>query len=99
MRPLLLRLAILLVPTIISIVLSAEWLHISGDLSTLFPAKGEAAALGRYTRAFGGGDVGLVLVRGDDADEVAAASRDLASALEKAPSVTSVIDRAPIPKV
>jgi hypothetical protein len=97
-RALLVRIAILLVPTIVSIVLSASLLHISGDLSTLFPAKGEAAALGRYTRAFGGGDVALVLVRGDDPDEVAAATHDLAATLAKASSVTSVIDHAPIPK-
>ncbi len=97
-RALLVRIAILLVPTILSIVASAEWLRISGDLSTLFPAKGEAAALGRYSRVFGGGDVGLVLLRGDDADEVAAAAHDMTDALSKAPSVTSVIDRAPIPK-
>jgi len=99
MRPLLVRLAILLVPTILSVVASAEWLRISGDLSTLFPAQGEAAALGRYTRAFGGGDVALVLLRGDDADEVAAAARDVATELARRPSVTRVIDRAPIPKV
>ncbi len=63
----------------------------------MFPAEGDAAALGRYTRVFGGGDVALVLLRGKDADEVAAASHDLDEALAKAPSVAQVIDRAPLP--
>ncbi len=98
MNRLLVRLAVLLVPTIIAIALSAAKLRISSDLSTLFPSQGEAAALGRYTRAFGGGDLGLVLVRGKDADEVAAATHELADALAKAPSVANVIDRAPLPE-
>ena len=97
-RALLLRIAILLVPTIAAIVLSATRLHISSDLSTLFPAEGDAAMLGRYTRAFGGGDVALVLVRGTDSDAVAAATKELDALLAKAPSVESVLDRAPLPQ-
>ncbi|HEY2368122.1 MAG TPA: MMPL family transporter, partial [Polyangiaceae bacterium] len=97
-RALLLRIAILLVPTIAAVALSATRLRISSDLSTLFPAEGDAAMLGRYTRAFGGGDVALVLVRGSDADAVAAATKDLDDALAKAPSVDSVMDRAPLPQ-
>jgi len=97
-RALLIRIAILLVPTIAAVVLSATRLRISSDLSTLFPAEGDAAMLGRYTRAFGGGDVALVLVSGSDADAVAAATKDLDDALAKAPSVESVMDRAPLPQ-
>ncbi len=97
-KPLLARLALLLVPTLVAVVLSSTRLRISSDLSTLFPSEGEAAALGRYTRAFGGGDVGLVLVRGDDPSEVAAASHEVKDALAHAPSVVSVLDRAPLPK-
>ncbi len=96
-RGLVLRVALLAIPTLVAIVLSVTRLSISSDLTTLFPSQGEAAALGRYTRAFGGGDVGLVLVRGSNADEVAAATRELADALAHAASVESVIDRAPVP--
>lgn len=96
-RSLLVRIVVLIVPTIVAVVLSATRLSISSDLTTLFPSQGEAAALGRYTRAFGGGDVGLVLVRGTDPDEVAAASNELADGLARTPSVVSVIDRAPLP--
>jgi predicted RND superfamily exporter protein len=96
-KPLLVRLALLMVPTLLAIALSATRLRISSDLSTLFPSKGDAAALGRYTRAFGGGDVGLILLRGDDPPEVAAAAHELKRELKHAPSVVSVLDRAPLP--
>jgi len=97
MRSLLLRLLVILVPTVLAVVLSATRLRISSDLSTLFPSKGEASALGRYTRAFGGGDVGLVLLRGQDPSEVAAAAHDLAEEMRRAPSVTDVLEKAPRP--
>ncbi|HSQ66156.1 MAG TPA: MMPL family transporter [Polyangiaceae bacterium] len=96
-RALLRRLLWIMVPTLLSVLLSATRLHISSDLSTLFPSKGEAAALGRYTRAFGGGDVGLLLLRGQDPGEVAAASHDLADEMRRKPSVTDVLEKAPRP--
>src|SRR5207237_7094898 len=40
----------------------------------------------------------LVLVRGSDADAVAGAARDLDETLAKAPSIASVMDRAPLPQ-
>jgi uncharacterized protein len=91
------RLVVIAIPTLIALVLSWTRLSISSDLSTLFPSHGEAAALARYTRAFGGGDVALALVRGQDPDEVAAATHALADALSHAPSVTGVVDRAELP--
>lgn len=90
------RIVLVVVPTLVSLVLMGH-LKLSGDLSALFPTQGSAAMLGRVSRAFGGGDTGMFLVRGDDPAAVAAATDDLAAALAKAPSVTAVIDHAPLP--
>ncbi|HEY8041539.1 MAG TPA: MMPL family transporter [Polyangiaceae bacterium] len=72
-------------------------LRVSSDLSTLFPSSGDAGALGRWTRAFGGGDLAVVLVRGERAEDVAAASAVVADSLRHAASIARVLDRAPSP--
>ncbi len=90
------RILLVVLPTIVSLVLMGH-LRFSGDLSSLFPTQGSAAMLGRVTRAFGGGDTGMFLVRGDDPTEVDNASRDLAAHLRTLPSVLDVIDHAPTP--
>ncbi|HEY2512619.1 MAG TPA: hypothetical protein VGI39_17250, partial [Polyangiaceae bacterium] len=73
--------------------LSATRLSLSGDLTSLFPDKGQAAALGRFTHAFGGGDVATVLVRGDDPDAVKDAAEEIAEGLRGKPSVERVATR------
>ena len=50
-------------------------LHLEPNVASLLPDRGEAAALRRYVRGFGGGDLGVVMVKGDDADENAARRR------------------------
>jgi predicted RND superfamily exporter protein len=75
--------------------LTAVRLRVTGDLSTLFPESGDAAALGRFTRAFGGRDPAVLLVRGPNADDVTQVAAGVAEALRRAPSVARVIDRAP----
>lgn len=80
--------------SLLSVWLSTK-LTISSDLSALFPDRGAASTLSRVARVFGGGDLALALVEGDDPAEVEAATRDLARALEKEPAVTAVIQRAP----
>jgi predicted RND superfamily exporter protein len=94
----LIRVAILAL-TAVTLWLSVARLRISSDLSLLFPSQKEAAALARFTRIFGGGDLGVVLLRGLDEGEVLAASKDLASALRDKPSVVRVLDRAPSPEL
>jgi len=84
--------------TVVAALLTTR-LHISGDLSALFPSQGEAAALGRFQRAFGGGDVAIALVRGDDAAEVTLAARELATSLRTKGSVESLLDGAPKPSL
>ncbi|MGH7271791.1 MAG: MMPL family transporter, partial [Polyangiaceae bacterium] len=85
----------LVIATIASAWLTAVRLRVTTDLSTLLPDSGEAGALARWTRAFGGSDPGLVLVRGGNPADVARAAAAVAEALKRAPSVVRVIDRAP----
>jgi predicted RND superfamily exporter protein len=91
-----LRIAIV-VATVACAWLTAYRLRISTDVSALLPASGDAAALAAWTRAFGGGDPALVLVRGDRPEEVASAADALVEALRRAPSIVRVIDRVPRP--
>ncbi|HEX3771844.1 MAG TPA: MMPL family transporter [Polyangiaceae bacterium] len=85
----------LVVTTVVSFWLTASKLHLSTDLSTLFPESGDAGALVRWTRAFGGRDPALVLVRGDAPADVAKVAAGIAEALRHAPSVDSVITGIP----
>ena len=77
--------------------LTSYRLRVSTDVSALLPASGDAAALAAWTRAFGGGDPALVLVRGERPDDVASATGALVEALGHAPSIVRVIDRVPRP--
>ena len=92
------RWILVILVTVVAALLTTR-LHISGDLSALFPSQGEAAALGRFQRAFGGGDVAIALVRGDDAAEVTAAAAELTASLRAKGSVESVLDGAPKPSL
>jgi predicted exporter len=79
--------------------LTVARLQISSDLSLLFPSQREAAALARFARVFGGGDLGVILLRGQDADQVLLAARAMIAELRGKPSVVSVLDRAPAPEL
>ena len=59
-----LRLAVVVL-TVACAWLTYAKLRITSDLSTLFPATGDAAALSRWTHAFGARDPAVILVRGD----------------------------------
>jgi predicted RND superfamily exporter protein len=87
------RLATVLV-TIVSLWLASR-LELSKDLTTLFPHTREADALALVTRAFGGGDVALVLVRGDDPARVERAAEVVSEELRSCPSVADVVTSAP----
>ena len=83
-----------IVLTIVSIILAFR-LELSKDLTGLFPRTKEASTLARVTRALGGGDVALVLVRGDSPDEVDRAADEAAEGLKKASSVAQVLTGPP----
>jgi predicted RND superfamily exporter protein len=76
-------------------------LRMSGRLASLFPDDPAARALGRYVDAFGGGDVTILLVRGDDPAEVHATADELAARVTGRPGIkgamTSVAPPAPDP--
>src|SRR5205085_1840899 len=80
--------------TIVSLILAFR-LELSKDLTGLFPHTKEATTLARVTHALGGGDVALVLVRGDTPAEVEAAADEAADALKKASSVAQVLTGPP----
>jgi predicted exporter len=82
---------LLVVVTIVSAWLTSARLHLSSDLSTLFPESGDAGALVRWNRAFGGRDPALVLVHGDLPDDVAGAADAIAESLRHEASIERVI--------
>jgi predicted RND superfamily exporter protein len=88
---------VVVVLTVASLLLASR-LDLSKDLTTLFPRTPEADVLARVTRVFGGGDVAMVLVRGDDPAGVERSANALAEELERAPSVRSVLTRSPSPR-
>lgn len=75
--------------------LTSAKLRVTSDLSTLFPATGDAAALSRWTHAFGGRDPAVILVRGGDPEDVATVAEGIARELRTASSIARVVDRAP----
>jgi uncharacterized protein len=97
--PIWLARAALVLVTGVTLWLSVARLRISSDLSLLFPSQREAAALARFARVFGGGDLALVLLRGESADEVAVASEAMLAELRDKPSVVRVLDRVPSPEL
>lgn len=70
-------------------------LSLSKDLTTLFPHTREADKLAEVTRAFGGGDLALVLVRGDDAAAVKQASDRAADELRHTDAIAAVHTEVP----
>jgi predicted exporter len=88
------RLALVAV-TAASLWLTVSRLRLSTDLSTLFPESGDAGALVRWTRAFGGRDPTLILVRGPVAADVERAAADIGESLRHAPSIDSVLAGVP----
>lgn len=86
--------------TLVAIVMVTR-LKLSTDLTELFPHTAEAEMLARITRVFGGGDVGLVLVRGQQGAtpaDVEQAAKEATDALRKCSSIAQVMDEAPAPK-
>lgn len=84
--------------TLLSFWFTAHDLHLSSDLTDLFPRGGSALMLTRFLKAFGGGDVAVVLVRGDDPHEVDDAAREVAAQLRDKGTVRRVLGEAPLPR-
>jgi predicted RND superfamily exporter protein len=82
---------VLVLVTVASAWLTADRLHLSSDLSTLFPESGDAGALVRWNHAFGGRDPALILVRGPAPEDVERVADSIAEALRHEPAIERVI--------
>ncbi|MEM9696044.1 MAG: MMPL family transporter, partial [Myxococcota bacterium] len=69
----------LVAATLVAVYLVGFSLRFDANVSALLPARGEAAALRQYLRAFGGSDLSLVLIEGEG---LGSAGAELAAALE-----------------
>ena len=78
--------------TVLSVAAVALGLRLSPDVSALLPDSGEGASLRRYARAFGGGDLAMVLVRGDDPERVRAGAQAVTRELSACPQVIAALD-------
>jgi len=68
-------------------------LRLDPNVSSLLPDQGEAAALRRYVRGFGGGDLAVVLVKGPDREENARVASEIEAELGKKASVARAAHR------
>lgn len=68
-------------------------LRLEPNVASLLPERGESAALRRYVRGFGGGDLAVVMVKSPDPDESAAVAAEVAAELGKKASVARAADR------
>lgn len=88
----------LVLVTIAAVLAVTFGLRLEPNVASLLPERGEAAALRRYLRGFGGGDLAVIMVKGEDPDENAAATAAIAATLSASPSVKRVAARAEIPR-
>jgi hypothetical protein len=83
----------LLIITVLSFAAVTMRLHLEPNVASLLPERGDAAALRRYVRGFGGGDLAVVMVKGEDSDENAVVADFIAAELAKKPAVKRVASR------
>jgi uncharacterized protein len=85
---------LLVIATLGSVLAVTLGLHLEPNVASLLPDRGEAAALRRYVRGFGGGDLAVVMVKGPDPEENGAVARALTEGLAARPSVKRAADHA-----
>lgn len=85
---------LVLIVTVGSALAVSLGLHLEPNVASLLPDRGEAAALGRYVRAFGGGDLAVVMVKGPDPEENARVAHAVTEGLASRPSVKRAADHA-----
>ncbi|NUO51201.1 MAG: MMPL family transporter [Polyangiaceae bacterium] len=78
---------LVVVVTAIAGLLIATRVRLNPDVVALLPSRGDAAALGRYIRGFGGGGVSVLLIEGPDPEENAAIALKTADALRNDPTI------------
>jgi predicted RND superfamily exporter protein len=92
-RPRLLAYATLIVLSIAAFIAITLRLRLDPNVSALLPDSGNAAAMKRYVRGFGGGDLGVVMVQADRPEEAAKLAAQVAEELRARPSVEQAADR------
>lgn len=92
-RPRLLAYAALIVLSIAAFIAITLRLRLDPNVSALLPDSGNAAAMKRYVRGFGGGDLGVVMIQGDSPEDNARIAAKLAEDLRARPSVEQAADR------
>jgi len=94
------RLALLAVvlATAASLWMLADRVRLDPDVAALLPDSGQGATLRQYVRAFGGGDLAMVLVRGDDPETVRTAADQVARALSGCPHVLAAVNQVHPPR-
>ncbi len=83
----------LLAATAASVAVVTGRLRLDPNVGSLLPDQGEAVALRRWVAAFGGGDLGAVMVRSPDAERNRALCGEIAAALRARPSIAQAVDR------
>lgn len=86
--------ALLVLATVASALAVTLGLHLEPNVASLLPDRGEAAALRRYVRGFGGGDLAVVMVKGPDPEENTRVARLVTEELGHKASVKRVADHA-----
>lgn len=86
-------LVLLAILTLLAFAAVTMRLHLEPNVAGLLPERGEAAALRRYVRGFGGGDLAVVMVKGPDAQENASVAAEIARELATKSSVKRAADR------
>ncbi len=79
--------------TLASLAIVGGRLRLDPNVGSLLPDQGEAIALRRYVRAFGGGDLGAVMVRSPAPEVNRAVCAEIAAALAGRPSIAQAVDR------
>ncbi len=92
-RPRLLAYATLIVLSIAAFIAITLRLRLDPNVSALLPDSGNAAAMKRYVRGFGGGDLGVVMVQADRPEAAAKLAAQVAEELRARPSVEQAADR------
>lgn len=84
---------VLIAVTIAAFVAVTFRLRLEPNIASLLPERGESAALRRYVRGFGGGDLAVVMVKGPNPDENTSVASAIARELSARPSVKVAADR------
>ena len=88
---------LLVISTVAALLLVTLRVRLNPDVVALLPHQGDAGALSRYIKGFGGGGLSVILIQGSDPSKNAALADRVASGLRGRPSVAFAAAGAPVP--